>query len=294
MATEKFGVLRHRHPIAFTGGSITPLDDIEDTLVDVTAAMHPDGHCYPPTQVTVSQFYRNGLEVEEEVPRSRRPALLHPLPATHVLAVETPLEADFKRGDGGFLLHLAAYLFGTRLQFEEWYVDGRIPVEAQTHAVHVTPKTASSFFTISYDTWRLWSRETRQAFTTALYLHSKAPAYEWLWERFLVEYMAFDTLWKLSGHPKQSHRRRIEQMCDRFRIPYDDAVAQEIVALRNDLVHEGIWEGDSPGFQVTQHGWQCTRRIRMLNQRIVAATLGWTGEYIQTSWIHSRQYRLFK
>ena len=294
MVTERFGILRHRHPIVFAGGSITPLDDIEDTLTDVAAVTHPDGHCYPPTQVTVVQGRREGIDTEEEVPRSRRPALLHSLPATHVVTVDAPLDTDFKRGDGGFLIHLAAYLFGTRVQFEEWDIDGRVPVDAETHAVHVTPKQASSFFTTGYDTWRLWPHKSRQAFTTALYLHSKAPAYEWLWESFLVEYMAFDALWKLSGQPNLGHRARIRQMCDRFGLPFDDTIAQEIVALRNDLVHEGLWEGDAPGFRVTQHGWQCTRRIRMLNQRIVAASLGWTGEYVRASWIHSSWYHFFR
>lgn len=293
MVTERFGILRHRHAIEFGAGTITPLDDIEETLADIAKEMNPDGHCYPPTQVTVVQRWPEG-EADEEVPRSRRPALVHPLPATHAVAVDSPLENDFKRADGGFLIHLAAYLFGARVQFEDWDIDGRIPVKAETHAVHVTPKQASSFFTIAYATWRSWPRESRQAFTTALYVHSKAPAYEWLWESFLVEYMAFDTLWKLSGQPYKRHRARIEQMCDRFGLFFDAAIAQEIVDLRNGLVHEGIWEGDTPGFRVTQHGWQCTRRIRMLNQRIIAASLGWTGEYVRASWIHSSQYRFFR
>jgi hypothetical protein len=83
-------------------------------------------------------------------------------------------------------------------------------------------------------------------------------------------------------------------MCTRFGLAFDATVAQDIAALRNDLVHEGIWEGDAPGFRVTQHGWECARRLRMLNQRIVAAAVGWTGEYVRASWIHSNEYRFFE
>lgn len=294
MVMERFGILRHQHPISFSGGMIVPVDDFDEALADVAEATHRDGYIYPPTQKTVREVYQGDTLIEEEVPRSERPALLYPVIATHTVSVESPLEADFKRGDGGFLVHLAAYLFGARVQFAEWLIDGRVPIEYPTHAVHVQPGRASAFFTVAYDTWRTWPFNKRRPFTTALYMHSKAPAYEWLWESFLMEYMTFDALWKLSGLPSKGHAARIEQLCALYNLPYDANVADEMAKLRNNLVHEAIWEGDAPGFAVTQQGWQCNRRLRMLNQRVIAAQVGWTGSYVQSNWIHSQFFCFFE
>src|SRR5687768_7922717 len=269
MAVERFGFLSHRSPIVFNGGAIEPLPDIELEWQRAEATKHPhDGHWYPPPSVTVKMEW-NGTELVpgEEVPHSSRPALMWPLPPTHTVSVDSPLEQDFKRGDGAFLIYLAAYLFACRVQFEEWEIDGRVPIRPRHVPAAVTASMASKFFAVAYDTWRAWDCDKRQAFTTCLYMHSKAPAYEWPWEQFTVEYMVFDALCELNGIARR-HSERPAKVCAHFSLYFEtstEPVAEAIVKLRNRLFHEALWEQDTPGFAITQNGWDSMWQLRQLN-----------------------------
>jgi hypothetical protein len=129
--------------------------------------------------------------------------------------------------------------------------------------------------------------------TNALFVHSKAPSYEWNWEQFLVEYMVFDNLWKQLSLPRCPHAQRIEQVCGHLGMDFDTDAAGGIVDLRNSLVHEGIWEGDTPGFAVTQHGWDSFNRLRALNHKVIAASLGWSGKYPKSSWANCGMKQFF-
>jgi hypothetical protein len=298
MHHDSFGVLRHPVVIAFDGGEIRPLKDHSSIVAQVDEGINPDGFYYPPPQVTVSETRRG----EEEVPRSKRCALVYSLPPTHTIRLDSPVQSDFRRGDGGFLIHLAAYVFGTRLQFSDWWVEGRIPIRQRTHAVEVTTSKATAFFSAAYATWRTWNDTTKKNFTGAIYLHSKAPGYEWTWEQFLMEYLVLDSLWRHAddvhrlgrAKTKVKHHERIERLCTHFALWYDNGVAGEIVGLRNELFHEAIWEGDTPGFAVSYRGHHLCNCLRALNQRLIAAAAGFKGPYSGSSWADWTQTRFFE
>ena len=70
---------------------------------------------------------------------------------------------DFREADGAFLMHLAAYLYGYRLQFHDWWLDGRIPMKRGTHHIIIPDSIAEQFFSVAYKQWRDWDEASRRA-----------------------------------------------------------------------------------------------------------------------------------
>ena len=79
----------------------------------------------------------------------------------------------------------------------------------------------------------------------------RSPQYEWEWERFTVDYMVIDGLWKLHKDLRKiasavPHKQRITHMCKYYEIPEQEECISEIVRLRNDLFHESLWDSGQP------------------------------------------------
>lgn len=306
MPRDLFGPLQHPYSIDFGAGRIDPLPELADLLGGLQRSVHPDGYLYPPRQHQVQyvwpRLHRYRIvratrrlllrvrakfgaldpavedaallgQVPKIVPQSTRPAFLWCLPATHSVTVDHSIDPEFRHGDGGFVIHLAGYLYGKRVQFQDWQFDGRVAYSHSAHAVYPTPSTAAHLFSKGFNTWRTFPMKKRRSFVTALYLHTKVPSYEWVWEQFMIEYMVFDALWKITGLSGAGHRDRIKTACSQFGLPFDEHVPGEIVNLRNNLVHEAVWEEQTPGFALTHHGWDRTHQLRALNQRLIPAIL---------------------
>lgn len=162
-----------------------------------------------------------------------------------------PLEPDFRNSDGAFLIHLAAYLYGVRLQFHDWWFDGRIPMKS-THHAFIRLDAERDFLSHSFKEWRAWEAPERKLFTNTLYLHSRSPTHQWDWERFNVNYTVFEALYRLAvrlwGLPEAgNHRERLYLVCNQFGIEIETENLDRIYDLRNPLVHEGLWFGQQPG-----------------------------------------------
>src|SRR5207249_1122143 len=115
--------------------------------------------------------------------------------------------------------------------------------------------------------------------TNVLFMHSRVPSYEWDWERFTMEYMVFDGCWKLARlryHVKDlPHSDRIKTICQRFSIPCDNDLVRRIVTLRNNLLHETLWDGSQPCTAASVDACQQPDNLRRLNQRVIPALLGY-------------------
>jgi hypothetical protein len=224
----------------------------------------------------------------EEVPRTERPAQLHRLPASHELRLEqAPIDNDFRRNDGAFLMYLAGYLYGYRLQFYDWWFDGRINMK-KSHNVLVRDDKAADFFSKCYSVWKRWPRDTRGYFTNILYMNSRLELYEWDWERFMIAYMVFDACYKQAKEMGQvkscSHANRIEKMCKRYGLYCDTSLSGKIAGLRNALFHEALWDGGQPCSSGGLKSFDHTKCLRGINHRLIPAILGYSTEYVGTHW----------
>ena len=145
------------------------------------------------------------------------------------------------------------------------------------------------FLTTAYQTWRGWPAQDREAMAGLLFTHSRVPGYGWPWERFTFEYMVLDGLYALAAPrfglpPRQGHAQRIERLCASYGIPYNADTAERIVELRNDLFHQVSFDGEPPGFSGHRNVVVVPFRLRDLNRRIIAATLGWDSPFVHSPW----------
>ena len=124
--------------------------------------------------------------------------------------------------------------------------------------------------------------------TNVLFMHSRAPSYEWDWERFTIEYMVLDGCWRLAellnGVKGKHHSERIKKLCEKFAIPYDAKGVERLVTLRNELFHETLWDSSQPCTAVAAEAFIKPYDLRQLNQRLIPALLGYDNRYVHTIW----------
>lgn len=287
---DYFGFLRYDLPIVFEGISINPLANHADIVAAINRVEHEDGFWYSPPSRRV-ELDPHTHEPVRDVPNTERPAFLWKVPATHRLTVPTNLDRDaFRRETGLFVIHLLGYLFGTRLQFEHWWVDNRIPTKLQARFVNAA-RVVEPFMSTCYQTWQTWTPEERKSIAGLLYMHTRVPSYEWIWERFTFEYMVFDGLYALAaprhGLPSRgNHSERIDRLCEALRIPTDASFVERIVQLRNNLFHQLTFGDQAPGFGGHNDVYVLPYRLRDLNRRIIAGLLGWDVPFVHSGWWH--------
>lgn len=284
ITTDEFGFLREPVTLEFDGGRIYPLANYDEIKKRVLEEINEDGYLYPPTGVTLRKT--EGDSEWREVGGSQRPLKLYVIPSTHRIEINDPIDRDVRLNDMGFIMFALAYLYGCRLQFHDWTIDGRIPIKRDTHGVGLNKTIAERFISVAHNTWKKSEKEKRNRLTNILYMHSKAPAYEWDWESFVVEYMVLDAIWKNTPTPRKTilHSQRINELCEKFGLAKDEQLAAQIVNRRNDLFHEALWDGQQPGYSEEQEGYSDLQCLRGLNQRLIPALLGWKGKYISTPW----------
>lgn len=290
---DTFGSLQYDRQIVFAEGAIQPLPEYAEVVEALRMGTHPDGFIYPPfvvtKQLTRPMADRSDEKAWAEVPGSQRPAPLFRLLPTHELRLSRdPLGGKFRENTGGFLLHLLAYLFGARLQFHDWWVDGRIPTKSMNDFV-IPHERVEAAITAGLSSWSSWPDETRRLTTNLLYVNSRIMSHSWDWEQFVLAYMVCDACYRLavSVHgvaDRVPHARRIAAMCERFGIPRDDSRIEKIVDLRNGMFHEALWDGSQPGKDVSHPAHMALWQLRKLNNRLIAAVLGLQANFITEPW----------
>jgi hypothetical protein len=294
---SQFGFLPVASTIHFSGGALVLLDSYQEVADAVRAATNTDGFVYPPLEKRMRATQpkvRDGNVLPEEqwdweeVPKTERPAHLHRLPPSHELRLEEPpFENDLRKHDGAFLMYLAGYLYGYRLQFHDWWFDGRVNMTS-SHKINVRDEKAAEFLSKSYANWKAWSPDVRKHFTNILYMNSRSELYEWDWERFMIAYMVFDACYKHAkgmGEVEEcSHSARLEAMCRRYGLHCDASLGREIVGLRNVLFHEALWDGGQPCSSGGQRSFDYTECLRGINHRLIPALLGYSTGYIGSRW----------
>ena len=279
-----FGYLPCKWDIKFEGGSISPIQEFDQVSAVIDKYKDKEGFIYPED----AQQIRSDLSSLPDMFTFEPPSpFFQYVYTSHVLCLRDT-EADIRKGSGAFLIYLLAYLFGVRLQFKGWWHDGRIPVKS-THNIHPTKKTVEKFLSHCYQLWKGWPATEQKLITNILYMHSRAPSYEWDWEQFMIEYTVFDGCWKLTEiiHklPRPKHPKRFTVLCKKFSIPYDKTLIAEIVQLRTDLLHETLWSGGQPCTATDGPGLAASFHLRRFNQRLIPAIFfGYDTPYVRTPW----------
>ena len=286
---DRFGFLNWRRTIEFDGGSVAPVPDFDEAAAWVDSHTNHDGFLYPGMSQQVVLDPKTN-EIVDEVPRTKRPALLHHIWASHTLTLaDLGTTEELRRGIGAVVIHLLGYLFGIRLQFWDWWFDGRVSIRLQaTHNIAFFEATVRDFLSHCCRSWRGWVEEERWLITNLLFMHCRAPSYEWDWERFTIEYMVLDGCWRLAelrhGVHAPRHGDRINILCQKFGIPSDSSLIENIVRLRNGLFHEALWDGSQPCTGVGGSTFLQAYNLRRLNQRLIPALLEYKTPYVQTRW----------
>jgi len=284
-----FGYLPCDWIIEFNGGRISPIAEFDKVTTWVAKSTNQDGFIYPPIERQM-KWDMSTKKYLGEVPKSKRPALLHRIPASHKLCLYSLGEAeDIRKGLGSLIIHLLAYLFGVRLQFFDWWFDGRVPTKS-THNVHFTKETVENFISHCYQTWSNWDEEEKKLIINVLYMHSRVPSYEWDWEQFMIEYMVLDGCYNLAkrlhGFVAKKHQDRIKTLCQKFGIPLKEELISDIVQLRNDLFHETFWDRSLPCTASSDSAFMSSYHLRRLNQRLIPALFAYNTPYVKTKWWH--------
>lgn len=287
MYQDRFGFLPERLDVLWEWGQVRTLEQFDKAKEWLTGRLHPDTYYYPPTQHT-----RRGWPPEEAevVPNSERPALLHRVPATHELVLsDYDKDESLRTGIAGFIVHFLGFLLGHRVQFDDWWMDGRLPSRCQSDAPPHSAREVSVCLDVAVATWMRADDRAKRVLTNAIFMHNRAPSYEWSWERFIIEYQVFDALFRVAVRvhgvkDPRVHADRFAAFGDAFGLHQDAERIATIVQLRNDLFHETLWVGGTPTGDESEGGYYGAIWLQHINQRMGLAVLGFSGSYVRSEW----------
>jgi hypothetical protein len=292
---DRFAYIPVRLDFRWGQGTVRTLEGFEGVVDWFNSSLHPDGHLYQ-VQNTVRMGW--GDEAGQEVPNSERGALVFSLPATHGITLQGPSGDvdEARRGPAAFVIHFLGFLFGRRCQFDGWFFDLRLSSRSHADCFLAPTDRAAELLTRAFDTWSRAPRRTRTVLTNALYMHNRAPCYEWSWERFIAEYQVFDALYSaastLHGVKARRHADRFAALADRFGLWKDEPLFDSIASVRNDLFHEALWGGVMPGDAAPSEVYRAPMLLHFINQRLGLAVVGLSGPYIGSNWQSLQTYRL--
>lgn len=277
----RFGFLSERLETTFSHGSIAPVSNFEQVAKAVSKLLRKDGYYYPPTEP--DRVIKSGSKVARTIPKTKRPAHLFCVPASHTLHI-TPIRSETKvrEESAAFIIYLLAFLFETRLQFEDWYIDGRIPIRPGGCPIASYRGVLGNDLSLGYGIWSGWAKPEQERFLNILYIFSRSDIYEWDWERFLFQYLVLDACWSMGkallNFKAAKHGDRVLELYGHFGA--SGPILQEIkalVALRNNLFHEVSWHGGRPSHVNTRLQGTLTFdagiRLQWLNRHVIGSFL---------------------
>jgi hypothetical protein len=111
------------------------------------------------------------------------------------------------------------------------------------------------------------------------------------WERFQAAYQVADAIFalgrRLGRYPKSvgaTHIRRIPDFCTHFGMQSDDEIVESVVRLRNDLLHEALWDGTMPGHAHSDTSFRATLWLEHFSRRAFLRICGFDGSYVRSPW----------
>lgn len=212
-------------------------------------------------------------------------------PTTHLVSRcdGRHLHHAFREEEGALLIHTLGFLYGVRCQYSEWWHDSPVPVLAKTIAISSRAELEEAATRIVREALS-WGPEIRQRFVGAMYLKRRCGAWQWAWERFAWEYIAFEALYKcgvdlgLVDH-RVPHREKFAEVMKKGLVYSDDASQSEVDlfrAFRNPLLHEGQWLFDLP---VSDSGMELAGELSRFTDRLVMSIASVSCRYVHSPWM---------
>lgn len=279
---DQFGFLPKEVDFEFSCGEVRPRKEHDQVVEKWKAYALRDKRIYPP----------------------KPPYLLLGLPWTHYLSLSGVGEdqESLRRGIGGFLIQLLGFLYGYRVQFHHWWIDGRVSTVSEApYFVHPSCPIPACVDK-ALETWLAWDDTTQRVIANALYLFLRTDIYEFMWERFAAEYMVYDAAFKVASNSglirgliktRIKHEERFKKMAQLFNLsePPPNEWGKDwntfFSDLRNDLLHEVRWDGNNMmGTPGNTNAEMAPRFLHELTRRHLLAVLGIKGPYLQTAWWH--------
>jgi len=292
--TDTFGFLPRWIAVEFSRGAIRPLEHFLRRKAAVEKRTNADGYIYPPYQHTLEASMVDGQV--RRVPRSRRPAPLYRIIPSHSLELRGVASDrdEVRRGEGGFVMHFLSLIYGGRYQFFDWWFDGRVQMGKDFEFASPELERVASCIDRALATYDAWSANQRMVATNAMYLFGRTGVHERESDRFQAEYQVADAAWrlawldgKIAGGPTgrlPPHERRLNELCQACDLAEDPTVVTKLVALRNPLLHEALWDGGMPGTPQSDTSFHASYWLHRLSQRALLAVLGMKGEYLRSAW----------
>jgi len=294
---DSFGFLPVNKTIEWNNGRTVPVSDLDPIFSEVQEDINEDGFIYPPITETYATdlINRNGEYTSPEKAiwrkkqKTKRPALLHKVPISHTIEIDlqNPHSQEvFRNREGAFLMHFIGFLYGYRLQFKDWWHDGRVYMRGRRWSF-LKPGIESYFISRAFDSWSGWNESEQTRFTNILFMHCRSDLYEWDWERFTTNYMVFDACYKMvqeiRGLSYCRHPERFNVLFSLFDIPANENEIEQITALRNNLFHESLWDGGQP-CSAGNNGYRQADNLKRINDRLIFAITECNTPYINSNW----------
>ncbi len=287
----QFGYLPVPDTVTFPDGEILTLAEFDTIVANVANFTHPDGFVYPPLSYNMTE--KPHWKKWQKIPQTERAAHLHKLPPTHTLKINRsfPDEQTARYGAAGFIMHFLGFIYGFRCQFHDWWMEGRINVKGDSDHIHPVSSHVGNCLEKAFQMWSSWPSRQQIVAINALFLHTRTQVYENEWERFQAEYQIMDALFSLARDTKQivfkskpKHAERPSILCEKYGIPSDKDKFDKIGKLRNDVIHEVLWDGGMPGEARSEISYRSSHWLHKLTKRIMLAVLGVDNDYIHSPW----------
>jgi len=283
---DHIGFLNVPTSFKFSGGLLLLSKEFDQAKRWMERYANKDGFLYPPLSRTARLNPQTGKATT--IPRTKRPALLHRVPNSHELILEGVKDIQKARSSlAGFVMLCFSYLYGTRLQFFDWWVDGRVPLKS-TINVRVTQSAAEAFLSKAIHTWRQLDRRRKRVASNALYVYSKAGSAEWDWERFQLEYIVSDACYSIAeakdGCRANGHGKRFKALCSTYGLKYNSQLIRLFVKLRNNLFHEALWDGGQPNTARSGNSFMASHHLRRFNHKLIASIFAGQSKYTKSAW----------
>lgn len=294
-SSELFGAFRVNIRATVENYMIEPVEDFSEVARSLENELNCDEFLYPPVSETWHLAFP-GTGRPGPIPKTSRPANIHPPFVTHAIRTLNgeKLPDDFRSGDGALILRLLDVIYETQLTFHDWFWVGRVPMHKGVQT-WLSRRELEVALASALNTWRQWNPEERRRYLNCCFHFSRSITYEWEYEKFMALYTCLDGLWRLlaiqNGWGRIPHAHRLSRMIGHFELHPNEDEILEIVRLRNDLFHEGLWGQGTPMGRGPDGVFSHIRQLKELVHRLLLATVGLRNSYIKSNWESHRGWK---
>jgi hypothetical protein len=290
---DEFGFLKMDQTIDLSKYTICPIKRYNEQLSNIDEYKHKDGFLYPPIVKTYKFDIKTRKPQRKSIPNTARPAQIHRVAVTHQILSKSKDAIDkatFRKGEGHFLLSFIGFLNNTRLQFWDWWWEGRIRVD-QKQVSEFSTQDFPDIINLAYDFWIKLPEQSKRIILNAIFLLQRGKALEWEYEKFIHYYISLDAIWKFNNELRQwkhknrpKHNERITILCDKLDICYKQDAIDKVTTTRNGLFHEGLYGDFTPMSGISTEHYSATSHLDQLIERLIFASFNFKPAFLKLPW----------